>query len=114
MSSRKNGMITKSLCRSDMLAARAGAGHEPTAGAQRCPHRFATAASGTGINHAGHLWAFATLTHSTGTIAHYRRQRQAGDRHAQDLRRLFNHCRQARVPFDEMIAFPTGPNAATG
>lgn len=66
------------------------------------------------LNHVGYLWAFATLTHSTGANAHYRKRREYGDRHAQALRHLFNrmlgllhHCLQARVPFDESVAFPT-------
>ncbi|MFI6693498.1 IS110 family transposase [Streptomyces sp. NPDC050433] len=73
------------------------------------------------LNHAGYLWAFATLTHSKGANAHYRRRRETGDWHAQALRHLFNrmlgqlhHCLQTRVPFDETIAFSAGPNTATG
>jgi hypothetical protein len=31
-----------------------------------------------------------------------------------DNPRWLHHCLQARVPFDETIAFPAGPNAATG
>ncbi|WP_406344546.1 transposase [Streptomyces sp. NBC_01578] len=65
------------------------------------------------LNHAGHLWAFATLTHSAGANAHYRRRRAAGDWHAQALRHLFirmlgqlHHCLLARAPFDEAIVFP--------
>jgi transposase len=67
------------------------------------------------LNHAGYLWAFATLTHSPGANAHYRRRREAGDWHAQALRHLFNrmlgqlHCLQTRVSFDESIAFPATP-----
>jgi transposase len=34
------------------------------------------------LNHAGYLWAFATLTHSPGANAHYRRRRKTGDWHA--------------------------------
>ncbi|MFJ3713787.1 IS110 family transposase [Streptomyces sp. NPDC090053] len=44
------------------------------------------------LNHAGYLWAFATLTHSKGANAHYRRRRETGDWHAQALRHLFNGC----------------------
>ncbi|GAA2656434.1 IS110-like element IS117 family transposase [Streptomyces spororaveus] len=70
------------------------------------------------LNHAGYLWAFATLSHSPGANAHYRRRREAGDWHAQALRHLFNrmlgqlhHCLQNRVTFDASIAFPP-PTAA--
>ncbi|MEW1693814.1 IS110 family transposase [Streptomyces sp. NPDC091265] len=65
------------------------------------------------LNHAGYLWAFATLTHSKGANAHYRRRRETGDWHAQALRHLFNrmlgqlhHCLQQRVFYDESVAFP--------
>ncbi|GGT55666.1 hypothetical protein GCM10010207_64640 [Streptomyces atratus] len=65
------------------------------------------------LNHAGHLWAFATLTHSLGANAHYRRRREIGDWDAQALRHLFNrmlgqlhHCLQQRVFYDESVAFP--------
>lgn len=71
------------------------------------------------LNHAGYLWAFATLTHFKGANARYRRRRETGDWHAQALRHLFNrkpgqlhHCLLARVPFDEAIAFPSEPLAA--
>lgn len=68
------------------------------------------------LNHVGHLWAFASLSGSSGADSHYRRCRAGGDWHMQALRRLFNrmlgqlhHCLLARTPFDESIAFPTEP-----
>ncbi|MBX9427498.1 transposase [Streptomyces lateritius] len=68
------------------------------------------------LNHVGHLWAFASLSGSSGADAHYRRRRAGGDWHMQALRHLFNrmlgqlhHCLLARTPFDESIAFPTEP-----
>ncbi|MCX4851728.1 IS110 family transposase [Streptomyces sp. NBC_00893] len=71
------------------------------------------------LNHAGYLWAFATLTHSKGANAHYRRRREAGDWHAQALRHLFNrmlgqlhHCLLHRCHFEEGTAFP--PPVPTG
>ncbi len=71
------------------------------------------------LNHVGHLWAFASLTGSSGADAHYRRRRAGGDWHMQALRHLFNrmlgqlhHCLQSRSLFDEAIAFPA--EAATG
>ncbi|WP_329345263.1 IS110 family transposase [Streptomyces microflavus] len=71
------------------------------------------------LNHAGYLWAFATLTHSKGANAHYRRRREAGDWHAQALRHLFNrmlgqlhHCLQQRVFYDESVAFPLTSGSA--
>ncbi|WP_190087078.1 IS110 family transposase, partial [Streptomyces longisporoflavus] len=54
------------------------------------------------LNHAGYLWAFASLRGSAGANAHYRRRREAGDWHAAAQRNLFNrmlgqlyHCLQA-------------------
>ncbi|WP_411111559.1 transposase [Streptomyces sp. c-19] len=65
------------------------------------------------LNHVGHLWAFASLSGSSGADAHYRRRRAGGEWHMQALRHLFNqmlgqlhHCLLARIPFDEVIAFP--------
>lgn len=62
--------------------------------------------------HAGHLWAFASLTASSGANAHYRRRREHGDWHAAAQRNLFNrmlgqlyHCLQNHVPFNEQRAF---------
>lgn len=53
------------------------------------------------LNHAGHLWAFASLKASPGANAHYRRRRERGDWHAQAQRHLVNrmigqlfHCLQ--------------------
>ncbi|MGW2567597.1 IS110 family transposase [Streptomyces sp. NPDC001537] len=66
------------------------------------------------LNHAGYLWAFASLRASTGANAHYRRRREQGDWHAAAQRNLFNrmigqlyHCLQKRELFDEQAAFPT-------
>ncbi|MFD9825790.1 IS110 family RNA-guided transposase [Streptomyces violascens] len=66
------------------------------------------------LNHAGYLWAFASLRNSPGANAHYRRRREHGDWHAAAQRNLFNrmigqlyHCLQHRKLFDEHTAFPT-------
>ena len=72
------------------------------------------------LNHAGYLWAFASLTSSPGAKAHYRRRRDDhGDWHAAAQRNLFNrmigqlyHCLQNRKLFDEETAFPTELAAA--
>lgn len=55
------------------------------------------------LNHAGYLWAFASLRASTGANAHYRRRREQGDGNAAAQRNLFNrmigqlcHCLQKR------------------
>ncbi|MFE4825253.1 IS110 family transposase, partial [Streptomyces sp. NPDC056704] len=40
------------------------------------------------LNHAGYLWAFASITASQGAGAHYRRRRDHGDWHAQAQRHL--------------------------
>ncbi|MFM9612102.1 IS110 family RNA-guided transposase [Streptomyces niveiscabiei] len=71
------------------------------------------------LNHAGYLWAFASLRASAGADAHYRRRRKAGDWHAAAQRNLFNrmigqlyHCLQHRTLFDEQVAFPTQLPAA--
>lgn len=71
------------------------------------------------LNHVGHLWAFASLSGSSGADSHYRRRWAGGDWHMQALRHLFNrmlgqlhHCLLVRVPFDEAIAFPSEPQAA--
>ncbi|MFJ7272657.1 IS110 family transposase [Streptomyces sp. NPDC099050] len=65
------------------------------------------------LNHAGYLWAFASLRRSPGADAHYRRRRAHGDWHAAAQRNLFNrllgqlyHCLQQRKLFDEQTAFP--------
>lgn len=67
------------------------------------------------LNHVGHLWAFASLSGSSGADSHYRRRRAGGDWHMPALRHLFNrmlgqlhHCLQTRTPFDETVAFPLG------
>ncbi|MFY1673953.1 IS110 family transposase [Plantactinospora sp. WMMB334] len=61
---------------------------------------------------AGHLWAFAALTRSSGARALYDRRRKAGDRHAAALRRLYAHllgslhyCLRHNVTFSETRAF---------
>ncbi len=66
------------------------------------------------LNHAGHLWAFSSLTRSPGAKAHYDRRREAGDWHAAAQRNLFNkmigqlyHCLQKHIPFNETVAFPS-------
>ncbi|MGW0772042.1 IS110 family transposase [Streptomyces sp. NPDC002676] len=71
------------------------------------------------LNHAGYLWAFASLRASVGANAHYRRRREHGDWHAAAQRNLFNrmigqlyHCLQHRKLFDENTAFPTELAAA--
>ncbi|GGT51684.1 mini-circle putative transposase for IS117 [Streptomyces kurssanovii] len=69
------------------------------------------------LNHAGYLWAFASLTASVGAKAHYRRRRdEHADWHAAAQRNLFNrligqlyHCLKARQLFDEKAGFPTPP-----
>ncbi|MFE7216579.1 IS110 family transposase [Streptomyces sp. NPDC057611] len=72
------------------------------------------------LNHAGYLWAFSSITASSGAKAHYRRRRDDhGDWHAAAQRNLFNrmigqlyHCLQHRKLFDEQTAFPTELAAA--
>ncbi|MEU1629591.1 IS110 family transposase [Streptomyces sp. NPDC020096] len=72
------------------------------------------------LNHAGYLWAFASLRASPGAMAHYRRRRDDhGDWHAAAQRHLFNrmlgqlyHCLKTRELFDETTAFPTELAAA--
>jgi transposase len=71
------------------------------------------------LNHAGYLWAFASLRASAGANNHYRRRREQGDWHAAAQRNLFNrmigqlyHCIQHHKPFDEQTAFPTRLAAA--
>ncbi|MFD9285127.1 transposase, partial [Streptomyces mirabilis] len=70
------------------------------------------------LNHAGYLWAFASLRASAGANAHYRRRREHGDWHAAAQRNLFNrmigqlyHCLQRRELFDEQSAFPAPSQA---
>ncbi|MGY5052245.1 IS110 family transposase [Streptomyces sp. 900105755] len=71
------------------------------------------------LNHAGYLWAFASITASPGGKAHYRRRRDDhGDWHAAAQRNLFNrmlgqlyHCLQHGQRFDEAVAFPSSPPA---
>ncbi|MCX5009432.1 IS110 family transposase [Streptomyces sp. NBC_00555] len=67
------------------------------------------------LNHAGYLWAFASLTASRGAKAHYRRRRdEHSDWHAAAQSNLFNrllgqiyHCLQKQELFDEQSAFPS-------
>jgi hypothetical protein len=47
------------------------------------------------LDHTGRLWAFATLTHSPGANAQYRRRREAGDWHAQAEAPVQPHARAA-------------------
>ncbi|MGI5213409.1 IS110 family transposase [Plantactinospora sp. CA-290183] len=68
---------------------------------------------------AGHLWAFAALTRSPGARALYDRRREAGDRHAAALRRLYahllgslHHCLRHAVPYSESRAFPANDEPA--
>ena len=71
------------------------------------------------LNHAGYLWAFASITASPGAKTHYRRRRDDhGDWHAAAQRNLFNrmlgqlyHCLQHHTLFDEYTAYPTEPAA---
>lgn len=51
------------------------------------------------LNHVGHLWAFASISGSSGADAAPVQPRMLGQLH---------HCLLARVPFDEAIAFPPG------
>ncbi|MFF5265542.1 transposase [Actinomadura viridis] len=70
----------------------------------------------------GHHWAFATLTRSPGARAYYDRRREAGDRHAAALRRLYgrlltclHHCLTTGELYREQAAFPTRePTDQTG
>jgi transposase len=69
----------------------------------------------------GYVWAFASITASTGARAHYDRRKDRGDRHSAALRNLFNrslgclyHCRQTGQTYQEHAAFPTRfPEPAT-
>ncbi|MFJ8582859.1 transposase [Micromonospora sp. NPDC093277] len=61
----------------------------------------------------GHLWAFSALTRSPGARALYDRRRDAGDRHAAALRRIYahllgslHHCLRHGIHYDESRAFP--------
>ncbi|MFE5485649.1 IS110 family transposase [Streptomyces sp. NPDC056527] len=72
------------------------------------------------LNHAGYLWAFASITASPGAKAHYRRRRDDhGDWHASAQRNLFNrmigqlyYCLKSHALFDEHTAFPVELTAA--
>ena len=64
----------------------------------------------------GYVWAFASLTASTGARAHYDRRRKAGDRHTSAQRNLYNrllgclhHCLATGMPYSETTAFPVPP-----
>jgi hypothetical protein len=69
----------------------------------------------------GYVWAFASITASTGARAHYDRRKDRGDRHSAALRNLFNrsrgclfHCLQTGQTYQEHAAFPTRlPEPAT-
>ncbi|MEU0374874.1 IS110 family transposase [Streptomyces sp. NPDC006283] len=66
------------------------------------------------LNAVGYLWAFSSITASTGAKAHYRRRRDKhGDWHAAAQRNLFNrmlgqlyHCLKNRTLFNEHTAYP--------
>ncbi|MFE2317233.1 IS110 family transposase [Streptomyces sp. NPDC059441] len=72
------------------------------------------------LNHAGYLWAFASITAAPGAKALYRRRRDDhGDWHAAAQRNLFNrmlsqlyYCLQHHTLFEEHTAFPTALAAA--
>lgn len=94
---------------------RVRSGHEASGKRRYVGRRFV---KNNRLNHVGHLWAFASISGSSGADAHYRRRRAGGDWHMQALRHQFNrmlgrlhHCLLACVPFDEAIASP--PGAAT-
>lgn len=64
------------------------------------------------LNHAGYLWAFASLRALPGANAQYRSRRKEGDWHAAAQRNLFNRmigqlyqCLQHHKLFDEQSAF---------
>lgn len=71
------------------------------------------------LNHAGHLWAFASITASPSAKTHYRRCRDDhGDWHAAPretssriLGRL-DHCLQQGQRYDEALAFPAPTDKA--
>ncbi len=59
-----------------------------------------------------YLWAFATLTHSTGARTFYDQRRAAGDTHHRALRALANRlvgilhgCLRHGTPYDERVAW---------
>jgi transposase len=61
----------------------------------------------------GYVWAFASLTASTGARAYYDRRKDRGDQHSAALRNLFNrslgclfHCLQTGQTYQEHAAFP--------
>jgi transposase len=63
------------------------------------------------LNHAGYLWAFASLKASTGANARYRRRRELGDWHAAAQRNLFNrmigqlyHCLKQGTTYVRRVA----------
>lgn len=66
------------------------------------------------LNHAGYLWAFASLTASMGAKAHYRRRRdEHSDWHAAAQRNLFNrllgqlyHCLKAHAAVRRTCRLP--------
>jgi transposase len=62
----------------------------------------------------GYVWAFASLTASSGARAHYDRRRHTGDRHTAAQPNLFNrllgclhHCLDTPEHYNENAAFPT-------
>lgn len=64
------------------------------------------------LDHAGYLGAFATRAHSKGANAHYRRRREAGDRHTQSsVTPVQPHGRPAPpLPPDESTAATPSPS----
>ncbi|MGI5214930.1 IS110 family transposase [Plantactinospora sp. CA-290183] len=70
---------------------------------------------------AGHLWSFAALTRSPGARRLYDQRREAGDRHAAALRRLYahllgslHHCLRHNIIYQEQRAFPTADDPTHG
>lgn len=62
---------------------------------------------------AGYMWAFASLQRSPGAYAYYKKRKEAGERHAGALRRLFgkflgqlHHCLANNLTYDETTAWP--------
>ncbi|MFC0438117.1 transposase [Kutzneria buriramensis] len=61
----------------------------------------------------GYVWALAAVRHDSDWAVRYRARRDAGDRHAAALRKLFNmmlgklhHCLATGQVYDPSLAFP--------